>query len=84
MKKIYLLSLLCLIGFSSFAQSTATIYATGGPGSYITATTDGTTRTEDNIVTGNVPPLLRRDMRYSTSVVFLRVLRLIRLSSVFM
>jgi hypothetical protein len=56
MKKIYLLSLLCLIGFSSFAQSTATIYATGGPGSYITATTDGTTRTEDNIVTGNVPP----------------------------
>ncbi len=55
MKKIYLLSLLCLLGFAGFAQTTLTLYPVGGTGTYSTGSCDGTTRTDDIMSTSTLP-----------------------------
>jgi trimeric autotransporter adhesin len=61
MKKIYLLSLLCCLGFAAFSQPvTVTIYASGLSGSHVTGNVTSTSiYTDGNIVATNTAPTRR-------------------------
>ena len=55
MKKIYLLSLLCCLGFVAMAQTTVVLTPPGGIGTNNTGSTDGITRTDDGITSQQMP-----------------------------
>lgn len=55
MKKLYLLSILCLLSLGVFGQSTVTIYSTGASGSYVTGYATATSRIDGNVVASSTP-----------------------------